>query len=80
MGEMDQQLQTWLGPLAPQIEPLDSISGVNESTARHMLAEIGLDRARFGSAERLAAWAGVSPGNNERAGQRRKGRTRKGQR
>jgi len=35
---------------------------------------------RFGSATRLASWAGVSPGNNDSAGKRRKGRTRKGNR
>ena len=45
-----------------------------------MLAEMGLDMTRLGSAERLAAWAGLSPGNNASAGKRRKGRTRRGHR
>jgi len=80
IGELDQQLQELLGPMAPQLEQLDSIPGVNEITARDILAEIGLDMTRFGSAERLAAWAGLSPGNNESAGKRRKGRTRRGNR
>jgi transposase len=80
IGEIDQQLQELLGPMAPQLEQLDSIPGVNEVTARDILAEIGLDMTRFGSASRLAAWAGVSPGNNESAGKRRKGRTRRGNR
>jgi transposase len=80
IGEMDQQLHALLGPMAPQLEQLDSIPGVNEITARDILAEIGLDMRRFGSAERLAAWAGLSPGNNESAGKRRKGRTRRGNR
>ena len=78
--EMEQQLQAWLGPLAPQLEQLDSLPGVNESTARDMLAEMGLDMTRCGSASRLAAWAGLSPGNNASAGKRRKGRTRRGHR
>lgn len=34
--------------------------------------------SRFPTADHLAAWAGVSPGNNESAGKRRSGRTRKG--
>ena len=80
IGEIDQQLHALLGPLAPQLEQLDSIPGVNASTARDILAEIGLDMTRFGSAERLAAWAGLSPGNNESEGKRRKGRTRRGNR
>jgi hypothetical protein len=79
-GDMDQQRQAWLGPMAPQLEQLDSLPGVNASTARDMLAEIGLDMTRFGSASRRAAWAGVSPGTNDSAGTRRKGRTRRGHR
>jgi transposase len=34
----------------------------------------------FGSAARLASWAGVCPGHDESAGKRRLGRTRKGNR
>jgi transposase len=79
-GERDQQLQALLGPLAPQLAQLDSIPGVNAITARDMLAEMGLDMPRFGAAERLAAWAGVSPGTNASAGKRRQGRTRRGHR
>ena len=32
----------------------------------------------FGSAERLASWVGICPGNNESAGKRKTGRIRKG--
>jgi transposase len=78
--DMDQQRQAWLGPRAPQLEPLASLPGVNAITARDMLAEIGLDRTRCGSASRLAAWAGLAPGHNASAGKRRKGRTRRGHR
>src|SRR5262245_47314007 len=80
MGAMAQQLPELLGPLAPQLEQLDRIPGVNASPARAMLAEMGLDMTRLGSAARLAAWAGLSPGNNASAGKRRKGRTRRGHR
>lgn len=34
--------------------------------------------ARFGSPERLACWAALSPGNHESAGKRKSGRTRHG--
>jgi transposase len=34
--------------------------------------------SRFGSAERLASWAGMCPGNNESGGKHRSGKTRKG--
>ena len=80
IGEMDQQLPEVLGPMAPPHEQLDRLPGVSEMTARARVAEIGLDMPRLGSASRLAAWAGWSPGTNARAGNRRQGRTRQGNR
>jgi transposase len=80
MAELAQQLQALLSEMAPQLEPLDSMPGVNEMTAGDILAELGLDMTHFGSASRLAAWAGLSPGNNASAGKRRQGRTRQGHR
>jgi len=78
IAEIDQELDELLSQMAPQLEQLESIPGVSDITARDIVAEIGLDMSRFGSAARLASWAGLSPGNNESAGKRRKGRTRKG--
>ena len=80
IAEMAQHLQALLSEMTPQLEQLDGIPGVSEITARDIIAEIGLDMQRFGSASRLASWAGLSPGHNESAGKRRKGRTRKGNR
>lgn len=34
--------------------------------------------SRFPTADHLASWAGIAPGNNESAGKRRSGKTRKG--
>ena len=45
-----------------------------------IVAEIGIEMARFETAPRLAAWAGVAPGNDESAGKQRSGKTRKGNR
>src|SRR5256885_5301845 len=39
-----------------------------------------LHMARFETAPRLAAWAGVAPGNDESTGKQRSGKTRKGNR
>ncbi len=42
------------------------------------MAEIGLDMSRFPTSGHLAAWASMAPGNNESAGKRLSGTTRKG--
>jgi transposase len=59
------------------VELLDTIPGVAQRTAEILVAEIGVDMARFPTAAHLASWAGLCPGNNESAGKRRSGRTRK---
>ncbi|MHB8959410.1 MAG: transposase [Candidatus Limnocylindrales bacterium] len=52
--------------------------GVGRRSAEVILSEIGTDMARFGSARRLASWAGMCPGNLESAGVQHGGQTRKG--
>jgi transposase len=59
---------------------VDTMPGVDQRGAELLVAEIGIDMTRCGSAPRVAAWAGVAPGNDERAGVRRSGRTRQGNR
>jgi transposase len=44
----------------PRIKALQALPGVGEFTALVMVAEIG-DITRFGSARKLAAWAGLTP-------------------
>jgi transposase len=75
-------------PAAPEAPPaltftravalLERIPGVDRRGVELILAEIGIDRTRFETAPRLAAWAGVAPGNNERAGKQWSSSTRKG--
>jgi transposase len=69
-----------VAPWTPQREQRISIPGVEATAARAILAEIGAEMRHFESAARLASWAGVCPGNDESAGKRRSGRTRKGHR
>jgi transposase len=59
---------------------LQTIPGMDQITAAMLLVEIGSDMNRFGSRERLSSWAGMCPGNNESAGKRKSGRSRKGNR
>ena len=57
---------------------LDTIPGVNRRVAEVMLAEMGLDMSQFPTANHLASWAGLSPGNHQSGGKRYSGRTTKG--
>lgn len=67
-----------LRPFDDAIERLDGVPGISRRTAEVLLAEIGWDMSRFPTAKHLASWAGMCPGNNESAGKRRSGKTRKG--
>ncbi len=49
---------------------LDTIPGVNQVTARALVAEIGTRMQRFPTAQSGASWAGLCPGNHESAGKR----------
>ena len=57
---------------------LQTLPGVDLIGAAMLLVEIGTDMDAFGSADRLASWVGICPGNNESAGKRKSGRVRKG--
>ena len=67
-----------LRPCEDAITQLITIPGVGRRTAEVLVAEVGTDMGQFPTAHHLASWAGLCPGNNESAGKRRSGRTRKG--
>jgi transposase len=57
---------------------LVEIPGVGKTTAQAILAEIGTDMDQFPDETHLASWAGVCPNQNESAGKRKSGKTKKG--
>jgi transposase len=57
---------------------LDEIPGVNRKVAEVVVAELGTDMKRFGSASRAAAWSGMCPGNRQSGGRRYRARSRFG--
>lgn len=60
------------------VAQIQEITGIGNTSAEAIIAVIGTDMSRFPSAAHLASWAGLCPGNNESAGKRRSGKTRKG--
>ncbi len=60
------------------LERLDEIPGVNPKVAEVVVAELGTDMKRFGSASRAAAWSGMCPANRQSGGRRYRARSRFG--
>jgi transposase len=80
IAKVDERIEEQIKPMQDEVDRIESIPGVGHTASRIIISEIGTDMTRFGSAARLAAWAAICPGNNESAGKRRSGKTRKGNR
>jgi transposase len=80
IARFEAQIQAICGPFEEAVALLDTIPGVARRPAEMIVAEIGTDMTRVPSADPLASWAGVAPGNHESAGKQASGKTRKGNR
>ena len=75
---IDGQIVAAMKPYQEEWKLSQTIPGFDILSAAMLLAEIGVDMGRFASKDRLCSWAGMCPGNQESAGKRKSGRTRKG--
>ncbi len=80
IAELDALVAEAAAPFAALIARLVTIPGIGQRTAEVIVAETGGDMARFTTAARLAAWAGLAPGDNESGGKRKHAAARKGNR
>jgi len=80
IGSLSEEIEERLVPLERKRELLCTIPGVAELTAEVILAELGPDMDRFPSHRHAASWAAICPGNEQSAGKRLSGKTRKGDR
>jgi len=78
--ELEAKIEEVTGPFAGEIERLDAVPGVDRRVAEVVLAEVGADMNPFPTHRHVAAWAGMSPGNEESAGKRQKRRITPGNR
>lgn len=77
----DHRVEEVMSPLEQQaVQRLDEVPGLDQRLGQIIVAEVGTDMSRFASAAHLASWAGLCPGNNQSAGKRKGGRTRKANR
>ena len=78
LADVDVRVGKTLAPIKQSARLLTSLPGVSDLTAQVMVAEIGVDMARFPTASHLISWTGLCPRNDESAGKRRSTRVRKG--
>jgi len=71
INELNKRIKTKLMEYDNVLERLKKIPGLDTRTIENLLAEIGLDMSVFPSANHLASWAGICPGNNESAGKKK---------
>ena len=75
---IEEEIERRMVPFEEAVTLWESIPGMNRATAYNLVAEIGVNMAQFPSAQHLASWAGLCPGNNESAGKRMSGAMRDG--
>ncbi|WP_206832801.1 transposase, partial [Alicyclobacillus fructus] len=78
IDEVSAEIERRMRPFEDDLARLEGIPGVGRKAAEMIVAEIGTDMGRFPTAAHLVSWAGLCPGNNESAGKRYSGKTRKG--
>lgn len=66
--------------LGEAVQLVDTVPGIDVSSAQDLLVEIGTDMGRFPTHKHLSSWACQCPGNYESAGKKGKGKRRKGNR
>jgi len=80
IAALSERIDGLMTPFLPARELLQSIPGFSQIIAEIFIAETGADMTQFPTPERLASWAGVSPGSNESAGRVKSTKTRPGNR
>jgi transposase len=80
IAEFDARIEEELPPFLPSqtLERLQAVPGLDRRTIENIVVEIGTDMSQFPTAGHLSSWAGVSPGNEQSAGKRKRGKTTKG--
>jgi transposase len=67
-----------LKPYESKFKDVQSVTVIKDVSAASVIAEIGVDMSKFPDEAHLSSWAAVCPGNNESAGKKKSGKTRRG--
>ena len=76
---MDDEIDNFMKPDEKSASKIiQEIPGIGNTSAQAIISVIGTDMSRFPTDAHISSWAGLCPGNNESAGKRKSGKTRKG--
>lgn len=76
---LDDEIDNFMKPKEKQAsQAIQNITGIGNTSAQAIVSVIGTDMSRFPTDAHISSWAGICPGNNESAGKRKSGKTRKG--
>ena len=78
IADLDREIEQRTAAAEKVLERLRTIPGVGIRTAQVIVAKIGPNTSHFPSADHLASWSGLVPGQNESAGKRKPARSRPG--
>lgn len=76
--KMDKEIYQKLKTYQKEFELIQTKPGFNKVNAASIIAEIGTNMNQFPDENHLSSWAAICPGNNESAGKRMSGKTRRG--
>lgn len=76
---LDDEIDNFMKPEEKQAaSAIEDVTGIGHTSAQAVISVIGTDMSRFPTDAHIASWAGLCPGDNESAGKRKSGKTRKG--
>ena len=76
--EIEKEIDVLLQKESESIDILNTIPGINITSAACIIAEIGSDMSVFPTEKHLSSWAGLCPKNNESAGKKKRSSIKSG--
>jgi transposase len=78
IAKFEERIEKQRRPFEAVVKTWASLPGIDRVTAWTLVAEMGVDMTQFPTAAHAASWAALCPGQEESAGKRQSGRTRRG--
>ncbi len=78
IDDLTRRIEEAIAPFARQVAQLDEIPGIGAIAAQEIIAEIGVEMARFPTPGHLVSWAKFAPQARQSAGKSKPGSTGKG--